>query len=405
MRVSTAYSYETTIATLQRRQSELSQAQEQMTSGKRVAKPSDDPAGIARAERALAEEGRGKTLQRGVDASRNSMTLTESGLGDAIDLTQTAREALVEAGNASYSSSERAALATKLRQLRSQLLAVANQTDGAGGYLFGGQGAKATPFADGLDASGNPAVTTSSSGGQSNASSSEDLPLTVDGQAVWMQAYSGNGSFESGAAAANTGNAWIAAGAVTDPSALTGNDYAVQFSVDAAGVTTYSVTQGGAGTALSNVPYVSGTSIAIDGMKFAISGTPANGDQFDIVPSQPSLSVFSAIDKTLVTLENTNANGGQVQQAVNSGLRDLDQVLGKFQSARAMVGETLNRLDTVESRTGARILAARTTRSNAEDLDMVQAASEFSNKQTSYQAALQSYAMVQKLSLFQYVNG
>jgi flagellar hook-associated protein 3 FlgL len=35
---------------------------------------------------------------------------------------------------------------------------------------------------------------------------------------------------------------------------------------------------------------------------------------------------------------------------------------------------------------------------------MVQAVSDFSNKQTSYQAALQSYSMVQKLSLFNYIN-
>ncbi|MEY8875468.1 MAG: flagellar hook-associated protein 3, partial [Leptothrix sp. (in: b-proteobacteria)] len=52
----------------------------------------------------------------------------------------------------------------------------------------------------------------------------------------------------------------------------------------------------------------------------------------------------------------------------------------------------------------ARILSAKTTRSNAEDLDMVQAISDFSNKQTGYQAALQSYSMVQKLSLFNYIN-
>ena len=42
--------------------------------------------------------------------------------------------------------------------------------------------------------------------------------------------------------------------------------------------------------------------------------------------------------------------------------------------------------------------------SNAEDLDMVQAVSRFQNEQTSYQAALQSYAMVQRMSLFDYIK-
>lgn len=404
MRVSTAYTYSSGIDDLQRRQSELTQAQEQMTSGKRVSKPSDDPAAIARAERALSEEARGTALQRSIDASRNAMTLTESALGDAVDLTQTARETLVKAGNATYTASERQALATQLRQIRAQLLSVANQTDGNGGYLFGGQGAAATPFHDGVDGSGNPAVTSSAGGGQPTASNDEYLPLNVDGNTVWMQVPTGNGVFDTAAAAANTGSGWISAGTVTDPSALTGSSYAVQFAVDAAGTTTYSVTQGGAGTALSNVPYKSGQAIQIDGMSFAVTGKPADGDSFSLAPSSPSGNVFNSLDRALAALEDPNASAGQVSQAVNSGIRDMDQALGKFQSARAMVGETMNRLDSVESRTSGRILAAQTTRSNAEDLDMVQAVSEFSNKQTSYQAAMQAYSMVQRLSLFQYLN-
>jgi len=404
MRVSSAYTHSAGIDTLQRRQSELTQAQEQMTSGKRVSKPSDDPAAAARAERALNEQSRGEALQRSVAASRNAMTLTESALGDAEDLTLTARDALVAAGNGSFTASDRAALVVQLRQLRAQFLSVANQTDGNGGYLFGGQGAQANPFHDGVDASGNPSVSSSAGGGAPTASNSESLPLAVDGNTVWMQVPSGNGVFDTSATSTNTGTGWISAGSVTNPSALTGGAYQVDFAIDAAGATTYSVSLNGAATSLSNVPYKTGQSIAIDGMNFAVSGTPANGDSFKIDPSTPDSSVFAAIDQALVGLQNPSASTGQVQQAVNSGIRDLDQALGKFQSARAMVGETLNRLDSVDSRTSGRILAAQTTRSNAEDLDMVKAASDFSNKQTSYQAALQSYSMVQRLSLFQYLN-
>lgn len=404
MRVSTAYTYSSGIDDLQRRQTELTQAQEQMTSGKRISKPSDDPAAIARAERALNEEARGTALQRSIDASRNVMTLTESALGNAVDLTQTAREALVKAGNGSYTASERQALAAQLRQIRAQLLSVSNQTDGNGGYLFGGQGANATPFHDGVDASGNPAVTSSAGGGQPSASNAEYLPLNVDGNTVWMQVPTGNGVFDTSAGTGNTGTGWISGGSVTDPGALTGSNYQVQFAVDGAGNTTYTVTQDGGGTALTGVPYKSGQTIQLDGMTFSVSGAPADGDSFQIAPSAPTGNVFGSIDRALSALENPNAGSGQVSQAVNSGIRDMDQALGKFQSARAMVGETLNRLDSVDSRTSGRILAAQTARSDAEDLDMVKAVSEFSNKQTSYQAAMQAYSMVQRLSLFQYLN-
>ncbi|MEO5844165.1 MAG: hypothetical protein ABIQ33_04935 [Caldimonas sp.] len=50
-------------------------------------------------------------------------------------------------------------------------------------------------------------------------------------------------------------------------------------------------------------------------------------------------------------------------------------------------------------------MASQTGRSNAEDVDMVHAISDFQNKQSGYDAALKSCAMVQRLSLFQYVNG
>ena len=48
---------------------------------------------------------------------------------------------------------------------------------------------------------------------------------------------------------------------------------------------------------------------------------------------------------------------------------------------------------------------AQTERSAAEDLDMVEAISEFQGKQTGYDAALKTYSMVQRLSLFQYIGG
>ena len=82
----------------------------------------------------------------------------------------------------------------------------------------------------------------------------------------------------------------------------------------------------------------------------------------------------------------------------------MDSALSTMQGARSEVGETLNRLDGAEGRITASKLAAQTERSNAEDLDMTSAISEFQAKQNGYSAALQSYAMVQKMSLFQYLN-
>ena len=109
-------------------------------------------------------------------------------------------------------------------------------------------------------------------------------------------------------------------------------------------------------------------------------------------------------DRAIATLKDTSANPGQVAQAVNSGLRDLDGVMGHMQAARAAAGSTLNRLDALDGRNQDRALWAKSVQADAEDLDMVQAISTFQNQQTGYQAALQSYAMVQRMSLFDYVK-
>jgi flagellar hook-associated protein 3 FlgL len=57
----------------------------------------------------------------------------------------------------------------------------------------------------------------------------------------------------------------------------------------------------------------------------------------------------------------------------------------------------------VESRIADVKLGADTERSLAEDLDMVQALSDFQAKQSGYEAALSTYALVQKMSLFNYL--
>ena len=177
MRISTANAYNASLDSLVNRQTSLSSTQEQMTTGKRVNRASDDPAAAARAERALAGIRRSDTSQRAVDASDNAMTLTESALGDAGTLLQQAREALVAAGNATYSDAERKTVSEQLKSIRDQLLEVANRSDGAGTYLFGGQGATQPPF---VDAPGG--VQFAGGAGQAQAASGDALPLTIDGQ-------------------------------------------------------------------------------------------------------------------------------------------------------------------------------------------------------------------------------
>jgi len=304
----------------------------------------------------------------------------------------------VSAVNGSYGDSERASIADELQSLRQQLFAVAKPSDGAGTYLFGGQGATQKPFVDTPTGVQYVAAT-----GQTVTENGTVLPLTTDGELAWLQARTGNGVFVT-SAAPTVLNATIDSGSVTDPSALTGADYTLQFSV-AGGVTTYAVLKNGLPTAVVAAPYVSGQAITVDGMTVAVSGTPATGDQFQLAPSTPTLGVFAVLDQAAAALKTPGRTGSQIAQGNADGLRDIDAVLGHLQAARSAAGQVLNRIDSETDRLDGQKLASDSERSNAEDVDMVHAISDFQNKQSGYDAALKSYAMVQRLSLFQYVNG
>lgn len=391
--------FEATVDGLQRRQGELMRTQMQMTSGKRVNLPSDDPTAAARIERAHTAQLRVASEQRSVDVSRNAMQLAESALGQTGDVLHIAREVLVAAGNGTYSGGERAALAQQLTQVRGQLLNLANQRDADGGFTFGGQGSTSAPF---LDAIGG--VTFAGTAGQSQVSLTEQMPTSVDGQNIWLSARSGNGVYVSAAAAGNTGRGWIDAGGVTNPAALTGANYDIVFSTNGLGATVYDVLKNGAPTAVVGAAYSAGSSISVDGMAVIVSGQVAAGDQFSLTPSSADLDPFDALDRAIAVLQNASANSGQVAQAVSDGLRDIDAVMAHVQSARSVAGSALSRLDSIDARNQDRDLWAKSVQADAEDLDMVKAVSEFQNQQSGYQAALQSYAMVQRMTLFDYIR-
>jgi flagellar hook-associated protein 3 FlgL len=394
-RISTSNAYDGALNNLMSRQDNLTETQEQMTSGKRVIKASDDPTAAARAERARALEDRTTSSQKAVDASNNAMTLTESALGDAGELLQQARELLVSAGDASYSDAERASKASAIAAIRSQLLSVANRPTARAASCSPARARAARRSSTSRAASSFQGV-----GGSVNVATDEPLPLTLDGGNIWLSANTGNGVFVT--KNTNSTTAWVDSGRVTAPDQITGSTYDIQFS-NAGGATTYSVLKDGNPVSTGNA-FTSGQEISVDGMSFAISGAPADGDDFQMTPSTKSLSVFDALDNAVARAvhrrpgrpEGATSRTGQHPQ--HRPVQQPDLLGARF------AGTTLQRLDGVKGRLDATELSAQTDRSSAEDLDMVKALSSFNQQQTGYQAALQSYATIQKLSLFNYLN-
>jgi flagellar hook-associated protein 3 FlgL len=396
IRLGSANAFDNSLSKLTSHQVGLADLQEKLTAGKKVLRPSDDPTGAAQAERAMTRISRIETEQRALNVQKNSMALAESTLGNATETLQNIRDLVVGAGNAGYTSVNRTSIAQQISTLRDQLFALANKMDSNGVPLFGGLGSASAPFTDG--AAG---VSFNGIAGQT-AGSTVSIPSAMDGQAVWMNVPSGNGVFDVSLGGANTGTAWTDVGQVTNPSVVTGDNYAVTFNV-VAGVTTYDVVNTTtAATVSTGTPYTSGQNLQFGGMSFRVEGVPANGDTLQIAPSTTT-NIFKVIDQAITGINNAN-NSNKLNQAFTRALAEIDTGMGRIQSARGLAGDMLNRADSIDSNQQTKSVQLESDRSRAEDIDMLKGISDFQNQQTGYDAALKTYAQVQRLSLFNYLG-
>lgn len=158
MRVSTPALFNSSLSNILNQQAAVAKAQDQVSSGVKFKTAGENPSGMAQVlslEQARAEHSQ---WQSNVTTLRQRMGTGENALASAGDVLSRVRELAVQANNASVSDENRQQIATELTQLKAELLAIANTSDGAGHYVFGGTQDATAPFADtvaGLSYSGS----------------------------------------------------------------------------------------------------------------------------------------------------------------------------------------------------------------------------------------------------------
>ncbi|MEN4978036.1 flagellar hook-associated protein FlgL [Erwinia billingiae] len=153
MRLSTAQIYDQQMRGISSSQASWLKVGEQLSSGKRVVNPSDDP--VAAAQAVVLSQAQAQTSQystaRGF--ATNNISQEETNLQQVTSVVQQAQTIVVAAANGTLSDDDRASYAQQLTGIRDQLLNLANTTDGNGRYMFAGYQTDKAPFTQ--DANGD----------------------------------------------------------------------------------------------------------------------------------------------------------------------------------------------------------------------------------------------------------
>lgn len=403
MRISTTTFFESGTARLSDLQARLMKSQEQISTGRRVLTPADDPIAAARAYDVTQARSVNEQYATNRQYVKSSLALEEGTLQSVTTLLQDAKTLLVSAGNPTYSDTERKFLATELKERFNELLSLANTTDGQGGYLFAGFQSDSQAFTQ--TATG--ALYNGDQGQRMlQVSPSRQLAFSDNGSALFEQVKTGNGTFSISAASTNAGSGVVSAGVVNGP--YVSGKYSVDFSV-VAGVTTYTLNDNTSGTPvlLSTGNYTSGQAISLagKGIQLEIKGDPAAGDSFAIEPST-NQSVFTTL-KNLIDDLSEPVSGAAGNAQLNNGLvtahSNLDNALNNILTVRAEVGTRLKEIDSLDSSGEDTDLQYAKTLSELQDLDYAKAISSLVQQQTTLSAAQQSFVKISGLSLFNFL--
>lgn len=119
--------------------------QNQMSTGKVINKPSDDPVGIGYSLRYRNAISENDQYQRNTDSAVSWIDYTETMVSETNDVLQRARELAVEGANGTLSDDARKAIGAEIEQLYDHLVAIGN-TKFNGKYIFNGQKTDVKPY-------------------------------------------------------------------------------------------------------------------------------------------------------------------------------------------------------------------------------------------------------------------
>lgn len=180
MRISTQQQFLNSIDNMQRTTANMAKLQEQLSTGERLTKPSDDPIAAAQVVKLDRELAQLEKFQANIDISRRRLDLEETILTDVNNVLDRMKELTIQGGNATLTDADRKTLATELRGLIDYAAGLMNTQDAQGEFIFSGSKGFTKPY----EPNGVGSYSYQGDGGQRNiqVASNLNVPSTDSGE-------------------------------------------------------------------------------------------------------------------------------------------------------------------------------------------------------------------------------
>lgn len=409
-RVSSFQLQQSAINSMLKQHETLSRTQQQVATGKKIFKPSEDPVAASRVVNLNDTLSAIDQHQSNVNSARARIMLSEGVLENVVESIHRVRELAIQANNDSQNESTRRFIAAEVEQIQDAILNLANTTDSNNEYLYAGNLSRFKPFsrneAGGFEYNGDEGHR------EIQISGSRRVAVDDPGSKVFLEIKNGNGAFTTTDVSENKGTGII------DPGRASGDfipdTYGIIFDQSYSEYAdkesgeiplTYSVINSKGGVISAGIPFEPGKEIAFNGVHTSIKGEPEDGDVFIVRPSQ-NQDIFTTLQNLIRALKSKTPEANDkigFHNAMNRSLTDLNRSLDNILEVRGNIGARLNALDNQETINDAYRIQIREILSNVEDLDFAEAVSRLNLELTGLEASQKAFTRVQDISLFNFL--
>lgn len=409
MRISTMQQFNTGLRSILDNQEGTLKTQQQISTGRRVLTPADDPIASTRILQLQQDISLREQYQKNVDAANNRLQLEEAILEGVTENIARIRELTVNSGNGSFSKEDRISNAVEIEQRLDALQDLMNTKDASNTYIFAGFKGETLPF---VERPGGGVVYKGDDGERSlEISNSTKVQTNDTGKKIFVDIQSAKNTFYTRDSEKNIGTGFISNGFVSDQEAYDEfypEDIIVRFNPDgfiSPPGPNYSVLSKSDNRPIdgfNGVEFSPGNGVDVKGVNFKISGNPEPGDSFLVISSekQSVTDTVAGLIEGLRTLEDNPEDSAILDDLLATTLSNLDFAQTSVSEVRSEIGGRLNTVENIDNLHQDVDLVSQEVLSGLQDIDFAEAVSRLSLQSFLLEASQQSYTQINRLSLF-----